>query len=55
VLQGESLYTISGKETLESLKGEPFFWIDVNGPTEADLALLAEVRVIPQSACVTPL
>lgn len=42
ILQGESIYHISPKETLETLKSEPFFWIDVNGPTEADLSLLAE-------------
>lgn len=43
ILQGESLYTLAPGESIEALKAEPFFWIDVNGPTESDLALLAEV------------
>jgi len=39
-LQGDALHSI-GDSSLEVLKAEPFFWIDVNGFMEADLSQIA--------------
>lgn len=54
LLQGDTLFTIGG-EGLEILKGEPFFWIDVNGFSEADLSQLATVHRVPFDICTKPL
>lgn len=43
LLQGDTLFTIGKGESVEILKGEPFFWIDVNGFSETDLSHLATV------------
>lgn len=45
-MQGDTLFTIGKGESVESLKGEPFFWIDVNGFSETDLSHLATVPIL---------
>lgn len=46
-MQGDTLHGLEREgETLESLKSEPFFWIDVNGFTETDLAQIAQVHIM---------
>lgn len=47
LMQGDTLFTIGKGEEVETLKGEPFFWIDVNGFTETDLSHLATVIKSP--------
>jgi hypothetical protein len=49
LLQGDTLFTMGSGESLESLKAEPFFWIDVNGFSETDLAHLATVLHVGSS------
>lgn len=58
MLQGDTLFTIApgenvkngkkedlGDTSLERLKEEPFFWIDVNGFNETDLSHIATVTI----------